>query len=123
MNPWFVAAAAATAATCLIHLIVGGKLVAAPLLNAEELRRIPRYTMYYCWHIATIVLAGMIAAFLLAATDPSERTIAIFATAAAASFFVWSWVMILTFRLRPLRFPQWLLFLPVSLFGLLGLIS
>lgn len=121
MNPWLAAAAALAAITTLIHAWLGGREIAAPLLAAERLRNVPKYTMYYCWHLVTIILAGQALAFTLAAFGHGSRDLAVFATAGAGLFALWSLGMVGSFRLRPAHFPQWALFAPMAACGALGL--
>src|SRR6478735_10545487 len=59
MNPWLGAAALAAFSTFLIHTFVGGRLIARPLLAARDLPRVPRLTVYYCWHMVSLLLFGM----------------------------------------------------------------
>lgn len=121
MNAWLALAAALAAATALIHLVLGGRHVAAPLLAAERLHAVPKFTMYYCWHLVTIVLAALALAFGLVATGLGSRDLAIFATGGAALFCLWSLGMIGLFRLRIAHFPQWVLFAAITLSGAIGL--
>jgi hypothetical protein len=122
MNPFLAAAAAASLLTCLVHLVLGGREVARPLLATEGLRRIPKFTAYYCWHLVTITLSGLALAFALAARPDGSRELALFATGGAALFAVWSLGMVARFRLRPWHFPQWALFLPITALGLAGVL-
>lgn len=121
MNLWLTAAAVLAAATTLIHALLGGREIAGPLLAAERLRNVPKYTMYYCWHLVTIILAGQALAFALVASGHASRDLAIFATVGAGLFALWSLGMIGGFRLRLAHFPQWALFTPMAVFGALGL--
>lgn len=122
MNWLLAAAAAVSVLTCLIHLVLGGREIARPLLAADGLRRVPKYTAYYCWHLVTITLAGLALAFAVAARPDGSRDLALFATGGAALFAAWSLGMIARFRLRPWHFPQWALFLPITALGLAGLL-
>lgn len=121
MNSWFLLAALCSAAVCLTHIILGGRAAAVPLLAADGLNKVAKYTNYYCWHIVTIVLAGQALAFALVAQAPDERLLAMFTTGSAIAFFVWNLAMIAIFKLRLMHFPQWLLFIPSSGLGLMGL--
>lgn len=121
MNTWLALAAALAAATTLIHFILGGRHVAAPLLAAERLHAVPKFTMYYCWHLVTIVLAALALAFALVATGQGSRDLAIFATGGAALFCLWGLGMTGLFRLRIAHFPQWALFAAITASGALGL--
>ncbi len=121
MNLWLALAAVLAAITTLIHVILGGRYVATPLLATERLHAVPKFTMYYCWHLVTIVLAALALAFGLVATGRGSRDLALFATAGAALFCLWNLGMIGLFRLRIARFPQWLLFATITVSGMIGL--
>lgn len=121
MNVWLALAAALAALTTLIHAILGGREIAAPLLAAERLHAVPKFTLYYCWHLVTIVLAALALAFALVATDRGSRDLALFATAGATLFGLWSLAMIGLFRLRIAHFPQWALFAAIAASGAAGL--
>ena len=56
MRSWFIGATLLSFATCAIHVVAGGRFVAQPLLQANDLARIAKFTNYYCWHLVTIVL-------------------------------------------------------------------
>ncbi|WP_172448587.1 hypothetical protein [Caulobacter mirabilis] len=120
MNGWFLAATAIAALTCVIHATLGGRETARPLL-ASDLGKVAKYTNYYCWHLVTIVLAGLALAFGLVATGEGSRDLGLFAVLCAALFAAWSLIMIARFRLKPGHFPQWALFLPIAVCGGLGL--
>lgn len=120
MNAWFAVAAVLSAATCLVHLLAGGREIARPLLDAQGLRTVPRLTSYYCWHLVTIALAGLCLAFAAAATGAS-RDLALAATLFAALSAALNLGLILRFRLPFWHFPQWALFVPIAASGLAGL--
>lgn len=121
MNGWFLAAAAIAVLTCVIHVWLGGREVAQPLLASGGLGKVPKFTNYYCWHLVTIVLAGLALAFSLVAWHAGSRDLGAFATGCAGLFALWSLAMIRHFRLRPAHFPQWALFIPMAACGALGL--
>lgn len=104
-----------------VHTFVGGRLIARPLVRSD-LAAVPRLTSYYCWHIVTIVLAALPAAYAYAALVPSGRDVAVLATALAGSFLVWSLTLVVWKRRRPFELPQWALFLPVTAAGVLGVL-
>ena len=121
MNVWLALAAALAAMTTLIHIVLGGREIATPLLATERLQAVPKFTLYYCWHLVTIVLAALALAFGLVATGQGSRDLALFATAGAALFGLWGLGMIGLFRLRIAHFPQWALFAAIAVSGMLGL--
>lgn len=121
MNAWLALAALLAAATTLIHAILGGREIAIPLLAAERLHAVPKFTLYYCWHLVTIVLAALALAFGLVAIGLGSRDLALFATVGAALFCLWSLGMVGLFRLRIAHFPQWALFAAIAISGTIGL--
>jgi hypothetical protein len=121
MNAWLALAAVLAAATTLIHAILGGREIATPLLAAERLHAVPKFTLYYCWHLVTIVLAALALAFGLVATGLGSRDLALFATVGAVLFCLWSLGMVGLFRLRIAHFPQWALFAAIAISGTIGL--
>ena len=120
MNIWFATAAVLSALICGLHVVMGGREAVHPLLAATELSPLTKFTNYYCWHIVTIVIAGMAVAFAYSAQPASAMDLALFATGLAFLFTVWSLGMIARFGLPLLQFGQWLLFLAVGFLGLIG---
>lgn len=120
MNVFFIIAAALSALTWAIHVFAGGRFIARPLLDSN-LADVPKFTHYYCWHIVSIVLAFMPVGFCIGAAGTGGRELVLMTTALAAAFAVWSLVLVVWKRQSPLRLPQWALFLPIAIFGSLGL--
>lgn len=121
MDIWLTTAGVATAAVCALHVFLGGPEAARPLLRARDLNRVARYTNYYCWHMVTIVLAGMAAAFFAAALSPPAVELAWAATLLAAAFALWSIGLVIWKKQKPFHLPQWILFLAVAALGGAGL--
>ncbi|MBH5397551.1 hypothetical protein HZZ13_07055 [Bradyrhizobium sp. CNPSo 4010] len=120
MNAWFAAAAILSAGICGLHVVMGGREAARPLLAASGLDHVAKFTNYYCWHLVTIVIGALGAAFAYSSWQASAVDIAQFATAIALLFALWSVAMIVRFRLSPIQFPQWALFILIALLGLAG---
>lgn len=114
MDPWTGAASLAAFATFLIHTFFGGRKIAAPLLAAEGLRRIPKYTSYYCWHMVTIVLFAMAAGLAWGAWS-GDRAMVVAVFALAAAFCILSIAMVRAFRVSPWHMPQWSFFLVIAM--------
>ena len=121
MNIWFLFAGALSAAVCAMHVVMGGREAARPLLASTELDQIAKYTNYYCWHLVTIIIAALAVAFFVAAINPEARDIALFAVITALTFSAWSLGMIARFRLPLLPFGQWILFVAIASVGGAGL--
>ncbi|MBI1383560.1 MAG: hypothetical protein GC150_01420 [Rhizobiales bacterium] len=126
-NGWLVAAAIVTAATAAIHVILGGKYVARPLLAARELHpiaerhRVAKYTSYYCWHLVTITLLAMAAGYAVAAVRPGAGELAVMCAVLSAGFCLLSIGLILMLRLDWRHFPQWSLFAAAVVLAVVGL--
>ena len=122
MNIWLVIASILSALVCLLHIFGGGPTTVPDLIKRSKTRgEVGRFTAYYAWHLVTIVLAAQALAFWMAAQVNGARELAMFATYGALIFAVWSLAMIAIFRLKPMHYPQWLLFLPIGFIGLAGL--
>lgn len=121
MNGWLLAAAGVSLVTWAIHVFVGGPTIAEPLLASKDLEPVPRYTNYYCWHLVSIVLLAMPVGFGLGALFEQSRDLAWLMTALAAAFAAWSLVLVAWKHRRPFQLPQWTLFVPIAILGLVGL--
>ncbi len=120
MNPWLVAAALAAFATFAIHTVVGGREIAGPLLAAHGLARIPRLTVYYCWHMVTILLLAMALALAWAARHANPPLVVLVLLLAVA-FTALSLGLVAAYRVSPWHLPQWSLFLLIAVLSGLGL--
>jgi len=116
---WLWIALVLAVAMTLVHVVVGGRMIAGPLL-ASELETLPRMTLYLCWHGITIVLTGMAAA-VADGLIRERRDSVMLAGGLAGAFFVLGWSYILGFGLSPLDLPQWIAFGPMALATLLAL--
>ncbi|MGB0926881.1 MAG: hypothetical protein ACPGVA_06715 [Pikeienuella sp.] len=121
INLWLLAAAALSFATLIIHVFVGGPEIAAPVDATDALSPVVRATNFYCWHIVTITIAGMTAAYGLSAQGLLPGA-AMLATAYALGFTGWSVALIIMRRLPWLEMGQWVLFGPITVLGVIGLV-
>lgn len=106
----------------LIHLFVGGREIARPLLQAARIKPIVRNTQYLCWHFTTVAIACM-AGFYAQAVLSGEEAFAIAGTALAIGFFLIGVGLVTAMRANHLTLPQGWLFLPVALLGLAAIAS
>lgn len=120
MNLWFTAAGICSLFVCMLHVIGGGKAFARPLLDTDGLSRTVKYTHYYCWHIVTIVLGAMGGMFLWAGYAQSGIDLAIVATLFGVLFMLWSLGIVAISKGKLFEFPQWLLFAPIAMLGIIG---
>jgi len=121
MNKLLAAAAALSFFTWAVHTFLGGRTTAKPLLEAQDLEPVAKYTNYYAWHIVTIVLLVIAGGFAMASVREQSRELAILMTGLCAAFTIWSVVLIAWKHRKPLELPQWTLFLPLTVLGALGL--
>lgn len=123
MNVWLLLAGLAALAVMAVHVIVGGRLFAAPLLATEALHRVVRLTLYYCWHLVTLMIAALAAGFTVAALMPGQRALALAATALAAASAMLSIAIVAIHRVRPWHMPQWAYFTAITGLGAAGLMQ
>lgn len=120
MNSWLLAAAVAALLTFVVHTFVGGRLIAAPLLAAQGLARIPRLTTYYCWHMVSILLLAMALALAWTAFR-ANPPLALLLVLLATAFAVLSLGLVAAFRVSPWQLPQWAFFVLIAVLGGVGL--
>ncbi len=121
-NPGFALAAVFSLFTWAVHTFLGGREIARPLLQST-MRPIPKLTNYYCWHLVTLTLLAMTGGFAYAAILSDGSDLGFFLALVAAAFCIWSLVLIVWKKRRPLELPQWLLFLSVTGAAVWGVLS
>lgn len=121
MNALFLVAGGLSLLVCLIHIVLGGRGAARPLLEAKSLHSMPRMTNYYCWHLVTIALALMGGGFFLSARTSATTDGAILATAFACLAALLCFGINVRWSLKHRHHPQWVLFLPIAGLGAAGL--
>lgn len=119
MNGWLLAAAAVCGLTAVVHVFAGGPSVAGPLL-ASEMDDEAKYTNYYCWHLVTIVIVVMTIGFAYGAVAETAEDLTLAMSGLAGAFTLWSVALVVWKRQSFLRMPQWLLFAPITVLGLVG---
>jgi hypothetical protein len=102
------------AVTFYIHTFVGGKRVAAPLLEDRSLPVTSKWLNYYCWHIATVLIAFMTGGFAWLVAHPHLPSL-IFLSNLAFALSVLSIAVALKAGINPLRFPSTTLFAVIAL--------
>lgn len=120
-NLWLSAAAVLSLGTMAVHIFIGGPETVGPLLSSTELDSIPRATAYFCWHIVTITIGMMGAAFAMSALTGAPDA-ALIATVLAAGITVWNVTLIISHKLPWLGMGQWALFGPITALGVIGLV-
>jgi hypothetical protein len=123
MNWFLLIAAVASLITFLAHLFWGGHEIAKPLLNAPDIQDEIKLTTYYCWHISTILFFVMTLAYAYVALLQFDIPLTVAITSIAFACALLSIGLIVVRKLKPLDYPQWMFFIPITLLGVLGLFS
>lgn len=123
MDVIFLMAGIGSVAIAALHVFAGGPQIAAPMVRSEALHPVVRYTNYYCWHLVTISLVLLAAAFLWPAFDPAAWEVAVFGTVMAGGFSIWGLVLVLAKGQSFVQMPQGWLFLPIAVLGAWGLVA
>ena len=122
MDIWFLTAGGLSAALAVLHVFGGGPEAARPLLAANDLPPVPKYLMYYCWHLVTLMIGAMAVGFLAAGLWPAQQGLAVLCTAMALGGAVWGLALVPGVGRRYAEMPQGFLFLPIAMIGGLGLV-
>ena len=112
MNIYFLAAAVMSFAWTGVHIFLGGKGIARPLLDVKDMHPTVIAIQYYCWHLVSLKIFLMGAAFLYAGLYPSTEVyaLAIFAIVLAVGFAVLGIVLAPTVKQTYKNMPQGWLF-------------
>jgi len=119
----FLLPAAVAAVIAATHLVFGGREIVRPLLRHAALPPVVTLTHYYCWHMVTITLAGLIGAYTYAALAPDGHALAVVATLLSGLFCLWGLALVLWKRQRHRDMPQWILFAMLTASGVWALAS
>ena len=76
-----------------------------------------KWLNYYCWHVATVLLAFVSVAFAWAVFDPSLAPVVAFAGCLAVVLSILSAAVAIKAGIHPLRFPS------TSLLGVTGVLA
>ncbi len=118
----FFGAGAIAALWFLVHIFLGGRDIAGPLLASTELHPVVRDVNYICWHFVSVGIAGM-AGFFLWAGYAGDTSLAMAGTLMAAGFTVTGVAIAFKQGASHLNVPQGWLFLPIAVLGIAGLLA
>lgn len=105
-----------------LHTFVGGPQLVTPLLKNSQMDEPVKLLFYYCWHIVTFILFGLAMCFAYAAYSYDGKVLGIVASITCSFFVVWSFGLVVWKKQKHKDMPQWILFIPSVIFGVLGLI-
>lgn len=121
MNYFFLIAGIVSFIWFLVHFILGGKEVAAPLLSKNGLSELQTAVLYYCWHLVSfLIFAKSAAYFYLSVFGEHNLALAIFNISFSFIFSAWGIYLPPKSDLSYKIMPQGWLFVPVFLLGILG---
>lgn len=118
-NLAFCGAALISFAWFLVHLFVGGKQVARPLLTSNQADLVLQ-TLYLCWHFTSAAIASMAILFALAAWS-ANTAYGVAGLILAAGFVLVGVSLVPLLGWRYAVVPQGWLFVPVAALALFGL--
>lgn len=104
------------------HTFPGGAKMVPPLLNSQDIPETIKLVHYYCWHIVTIMLFGLAAAYVYAAIEPTGRVLAVAATGISFMCIAWGFVLVVWKKQKHRDMPQWAYFIPQTVLGIFALI-
>ena len=113
---WLWAAAVVSLISWAIHTFVGGAQIVPPL-RASDLKDMPKYVLYFVWHIATIVIAAIAVGFALAALYPDLWVLGVQGTILSALIALLIGGVAIWRRMGLKDMPQWTIFLLMALLG------
>jgi hypothetical protein len=113
---WLWISAAVALGSWVVHTFVGGPQI-VPQLLASGLTDMPKYVLYFVWHIATILLLALAAGYALAAAYSPLWPLAVAATVVNAAIAALILTVAITRRVPFRDMPQWTLFLLVAALG------
>ena len=116
-----LAAAVLAGLWCFVHLIMGGREVAQPLLAAASLDPMVRHVQYICWHFTSVTIALMATFFALAYVT-GVAAYAVCGLLLSTGFVVVGIGLVVKLGLSHSKHPQGWLFVPVALLGLGGVL-
>jgi hypothetical protein len=114
---------ATAALTWIVHTFVGGVFVARPLLADTGLPKAAKWLAYYCWHLVTLMIAGIAAAFAGAALGQVDIRLAGFLSIFCLACSGLSAGVALKGGIAPWRFPSTSLFAMVGVLGLAAVLQ
>lgn len=117
MNAYLLSAAALSLIIACIHTFAGSRTDVAPLLRSD-MPEPAKSTLFYCWHLVTIVLFVMTMLFLWSGVVPQEKAPVYIALLLSAAFSIWGFAIVkLRARSPFLELPQGLMFLGLTAVG------
>ena len=122
MDVFFAIAAGLSVINAALHTVLGGREVAVPLKATNDLDPVAKWVAYYCWHLVTIVLWSMAAAFAWLSCVGFEFGLSLVLLALSGGFALGGLALPKAVGMSYKAMPQGCLFVPVFLCGLAGIV-
>ncbi len=124
MNRKLVVSAFIAAITAIIHILLGGADVAAPLLNST-LDAEPKLTLYAVWHMVSAVLILSAIAFFIGSLPKYGQAARYLTVFISVLWCIFGLIFLVIISIQPgdgwlFKLPQWVLLIPAGFFGLWG---
>ncbi len=116
-------AAAVSALAFYIHTFIGGKQIARPLLDNTTLPPASKWLNYYCWHIATMILALLAMTYAILPLIKNIQPLIIFLAIMTTSAGILSAAIEWKAGAKPLSFPSTSLFIVIATCSWIGALS
>ena len=120
MNWFLLIATILSFITFAVHLFLGGREIATPLLKSD-LDQVPKLTAYYCWHMVTLMLLLMTVTFGYAFFFPGNAALVVTMMIFSIGCALLSFGLIAVYRVSPIQLPQWIFFVLISVFAFISL--
>jgi hypothetical protein len=120
MNWFLLIAAILSFVTFAVHLFVGGREIATPLLKSDP-DQVPKLTAYYCWHLVTLMLLLMTATFGYAFFFQGNAALVVTMMIFSVGCALLNFGLIVVYRVSPIQLPQWIFFVLISVFAFTSL--
>lgn len=121
LNLYLLISGAIALFTAFLHLIAGHFHPVLPFLSTRMDDRV-KGTFYACWHMVTVLLFASAVWFLFSAYVPVD---ALSVQMLSGQFILFGLVFLAVGRFLKIkrawvRLPQWILLIPIGVFGFLG---
>lgn len=116
---WFWAAAAVSLMTAVVHIIVGGGEVMAPLM-AADMPSAARETLALAWHLVSATLLAITALYVVAALRPTLQRLGLAAGLVSLALAAAALATALRSQVAFWMLPQWTLLVAMAVPGLIA---
>ena len=117
------AASTMSGLTFLAHIFIGGPKNATPIFSIENLPNDPKWTVYFSWHSASVLLLFMALGYAWAAYSGEGKSLVVFLTALSATLCVVAGITAYFGGIQIWNFPPSMLFAVITVLGGLAVVK